>query len=171
MYASNEELLREGECGHSNCIEDAGHKGPHSFELFPPMTTCEGLTEDERAMLTLREAGGRVGMSRAIAYLAERLADSRAREGELVAALAFYADGGNYPAIWRRHSGAAGQSAAPVAADCGARARAVLGECPTCQGTRVAPGDSDLGGKGVTNSPCPECVSPALGEKGESESP
>ena len=28
-YASNEELLREGECPSSNCIEVAGHSGPH----------------------------------------------------------------------------------------------------------------------------------------------
>jgi hypothetical protein len=29
----NEELLREGECPESNCIEELGHAGPHSGEL------------------------------------------------------------------------------------------------------------------------------------------
>ena len=38
MYASNEELLREGECDAPNCIKDAGHPGPHSCDLWD---TCE----------------------------------------------------------------------------------------------------------------------------------
>jgi len=38
MYASNEELLREGECDAPNCIEDAGHPGPHSCDC---RDTCD----------------------------------------------------------------------------------------------------------------------------------
>lgn len=37
---TNEDLLREGECPDSGCIEPAGHTGPHSWQLTNPMTSA-----------------------------------------------------------------------------------------------------------------------------------
>ncbi len=40
MYTSNEELLREGECSHFNCIEEMGHEGLHSGEYYRDRNYC-----------------------------------------------------------------------------------------------------------------------------------
>jgi len=39
MYASNEELLRESECRWPDCVEPAGHAGPHSKGALVPEPT------------------------------------------------------------------------------------------------------------------------------------
>ncbi len=39
MYASNEELLRESECRWPDCVEPAGHAGPHSKGALVPEST------------------------------------------------------------------------------------------------------------------------------------
>ena len=51
MYASNEELLRDGECPESNCIEPTGHAGSHSGEAVPDWK--DKLTPVERKEWTL----------------------------------------------------------------------------------------------------------------------
>ena len=50
MYASNEELLREGECPKPNCIEEAGHVGPCSWEQD---TRKEGVDTEQLDTLDL----------------------------------------------------------------------------------------------------------------------
>ncbi len=84
MYASNEELLREGECGHSNCIEDAGHKGLHSFELFLSMAV---LTAEEQKWADTTMDNTKAWLVPSLRAAAGRVAESRTRERELVAAL------------------------------------------------------------------------------------
>lgn len=55
----NEELLREGECPASNCIEELGHAGPHSGDRPKTLREKVEALKDE-AVLRLRqpELGG-----------------------------------------------------------------------------------------------------------------
>ncbi len=145
-----------------------------------PMTSCEDreehLTEEERELLEwhspksgwwmgekrddlCRGCSGRPIEDCVTRRVISSLSESRAREGELVAALQKYSTHGSgcLAEGWKRGDN-------EYRCDCGldAALAAALGEkapCPTCKGTRVAPiADEDLGGEGITMSSCPDCV-------------
>lgn len=52
----NESLLREGECSHPNCIEPAGHQGPHGVSLLHCWKDGP-MTEDGCGTTCMKEAG------------------------------------------------------------------------------------------------------------------
>ncbi len=80
---TNCHTLRFENCCEAICSEARAY-------LAQPMTTCEGLTEEEQGWLreALEEiASDAVGLCHNVPAMLNRLAESRAREGELVAAL------------------------------------------------------------------------------------
>ena len=88
----------------SFCEERAPDNAPfnvrlgHTIRAYLAMTTCEGVTEEEQGWLREAQeeiASGAVGLCHDVPIMLESLAESRAREGELVAALQKYSTHGS----------------------------------------------------------------------------
>ena len=54
---SNEELLAQGECPHPNCIEAAGHDGPHSADIQPVLPKAATEAVEKRLLDTATDCG------------------------------------------------------------------------------------------------------------------